>query len=94
MLNAAPLKMIVLVVAVVALGACSESPTSIVEPTRSPDQVKSRLAAWLLELDTKIAELDSTTVRYLSVYVTGEWVVERRDPGAWNVTTAYGVYTV
>ena len=88
----APLKVIALMVAMIALMACTE--TGSVEPTRSPDQVKSELAAWLLETDIRLAEVDSRRSRSLSLRDTGDWSVAPLDDISWSVTTASGIYTV
>ena len=72
--------------------ACTE--TGSAEPTRSPDQVKSELAAWLLETDSRLAEVDSQRSRSLSLHDTGDWSVEPLDDISWSVTTASGIYTV
>ena len=87
-----PSKVIALMVAMIALMGCAE--IGSVEPTRSPDQVKSELAAWLLETDIKLAEVDSQRSRLLSLRDTGEWSVEALDDISWSVTTASGIYTV
>ena len=79
-------------VATIVLMACTE--TGSAEPTRSPDQVKSELAAWLLETDSRLAEVDSQRSRSLSLHDTGDWSVEPLDDISWSVTTASGIYTV
>ena len=94
MLSGTRLNTLVLIIAAVMFVGCSQNQSEPVEPTRSPDQVKSILASWLLETDIKLAEVDSRRARSLSPYNTGGWSVESLDDGSWIVTTASRVYTV